>query len=63
MALGRNKLLLKTLKGLMQNRYLFERYFKIGLKSLKSSGQWNLIRQVVFNADNSSREGLDAVRG
>ena len=29
----------------------------------KSSGEWNLIRQMAFNADNHSLEGLEAVSG
>ena len=30
--------------------------------NVKSSGEWNLIRQAVFNADNNSLESPEAIR-
>ena len=47
----------------VKEEFSWEAFFFKKFKKLKSSGEWNLIQQVVFNADNPSLEGLEAISG
>ena len=51
----------KTLKVYSKKRNVVGRHFSTKYLNAKSFGEWNLIRQVVFNTDNSCLEGLEAV--